>query len=325
MHCPQLKDLPKPPSLKTGWPWSEEVSQATDMMGDDQPWPCISIVTPSYNQGKFIEETIRSVLLQGYPNLEYIVMDGGSTDCSVEIIKKYEAWLTYWVSEPDHGQSHAINKGFEHAHGEILAWINSDDLYAPGAFRKIGQAVKDIRGSGSSWEGWLTGECLYWNVGTDEKVPLLPEAPPEEPIQLLRWRCPQRSSFWSKSCWDRVGPVSEDLHFAFDTEFFLRLVFSGYRPVLLPDVLALGRIHPECKTHRQKDSWGPEMSVVYDRLADFLQPAERVRVRRAVRADLARVRYRESRMRNRWLAAIAAGSKILWYSPPWNRQEGLPI
>jgi hypothetical protein len=119
--------------------------------------------------------------------------------------------------------------------------------------------------------------------------------------------------------------LSEDLHFAFDTEFFLRLVFLGYRPVLLPDVLAVGRIHRGCKTLSRREGWGPEMLVVYDRLADFLPSPERVKVRRAVRADLARVRYRESRMNNQWVAASVAASKILWYSPPWNRQEGLPL
>src|SRR5262249_19241824 len=93
--------------------------------------------TPSFNQGQFLEETIRSVLLQGYPNLEYLIIDGGSTDRSVEIIKKYEPWLAYWVSEPDRGQSHAINKGFKRATGEILAWLNSDDIYLPCTLIKV--------------------------------------------------------------------------------------------------------------------------------------------------------------------------------------------
>lgn len=100
-------------------------------MPDGKPWPKISIVTPSFNQGQYIEETIRSILLQGYPNLEYIVIDGGSTDGAVDVIRKYEKWLTYWVSEPDKGQADAINKGLERCTGEIFNWINSDDILLP--------------------------------------------------------------------------------------------------------------------------------------------------------------------------------------------------
>lgn len=325
MNCTGPKDLPSAPRGKVGWPWTAETTRLPEDMSKGQSWPRISVVTPSYNQGEFLEETIRSVLLQGYPDLEYIIIDGASTDHSVEIIKRYEPWLTYWVSEPDRGQSHAINKGFQHASGEILAWLNSDDIYLPGALWTIGNAVKHCREKDSKWNGWFMGGCIYENLVTQERKKLIPAQPPDDPLRRLSWRCPQRSSFWRKSYWDRVGPLSEDLHFAFDTEFFLRLVFSGHQPILLPEILALGRVHPECKTSRQREGWGPEMLVVYDRLADFLQLAERLRVRRAVRADLARVRYHESRRRNRWLATIAAGSKILWYSPPWNRQEGLPF
>jgi len=105
--------------------------------------PRLSVVTPSYNQGRFIEETIRSVLLQDYPNLEFIIIDGGSTDNTIEVIKKYETWLAYWVSESDRGQSHAINKGIIKATGEILFWLNSDDVVLPGAFKKIAGVFSD--------------------------------------------------------------------------------------------------------------------------------------------------------------------------------------
>ncbi|MBU2623743.1 MAG: glycosyltransferase [Proteobacteria bacterium] len=101
MCCPKIDELPSPPTGKIGWPWSEDSPQLQDRMPDDSPWPFISIVTPSFNQGKFLERAIRSVLLQGYQNLEYIVIDAGSTDNTLEIINKYEKWITYWVSEPD--------------------------------------------------------------------------------------------------------------------------------------------------------------------------------------------------------------------------------
>lgn len=117
---------------KQNWPYINPVDPEIYKSRTD--WPKISIVTCSYNQGHYIEETILSVLNQNYPNLEYIVIDGGSTDNTVEIIKKYEDRITYWVSEPDRGQAHAINKGFEKCTGEIIGWINSDDLYLEKCF-----------------------------------------------------------------------------------------------------------------------------------------------------------------------------------------------
>jgi glycosyltransferase involved in cell wall biosynthesis len=138
-----------------GWPWTEESSRLLSRTTEGSPWPRISIVTPSFNQGKFIEETIRSVLLQGYPNLEYFIMDGGSTDGSVEIIQKYSAWLAYWVSQTDHGQSDAIDQGLRLASGDFAAWINSDDLLCKDALvhhaSRIGFAPGTV----------YVGNCIY--------------------------------------------------------------------------------------------------------------------------------------------------------------------
>src|ERR1043166_2255932 len=117
VRCPRLKDLPDPLPNKAGWPWTEESNPPNNGTPVGPEWPCVTLVTPSFNQGEFIEETIRSVLLQGYPNLEYLVLDGGSTDNSVEIIKKYSPWLSYWVSETDAGQSDAVNRGLKRASG----------------------------------------------------------------------------------------------------------------------------------------------------------------------------------------------------------------
>ena len=123
-----IDQLPAPPKGKKGWPWTVQTDLPKETMPNGEPWPRISLVTPSYNQGRYIEETIRSVLLQNYPNLEYVIIDGGSTDETLAILQKYEHWLTYWASEPDHGQSHAINKGFQRCTGTILNWLCSDDI-----------------------------------------------------------------------------------------------------------------------------------------------------------------------------------------------------
>ncbi len=132
-----LKELPGPPPDKNGWPWTLESEKLPITMPGGLLWPKITIVTPSFNQGKFIEETIRSVLLQNYPNFEYILIDGGSTDESIDIIKTYSPWIKYWVSEPDKGQSDAINKGIRKGSGTFCTWINSDDMFCKNALYSL--------------------------------------------------------------------------------------------------------------------------------------------------------------------------------------------
>src|SRR5262244_3776597 len=134
-----ISELPPAPAGVEGWPWQADTETPFDH-SDLFDLPKISVITPSYNQARYIEETIRSVLLQGYPNLEYIIIDGGSSDQTTEIIKKYEPWLTYWVSEPDRGQSDAINKGFSKSTGRILNWLNSDDFLEKNALGRVATA-----------------------------------------------------------------------------------------------------------------------------------------------------------------------------------------
>src|SRR5262249_28310376 len=133
--------LPTPGNnLISGWPWTDARDPA--LYGSDGQWPKISVITPSYNQGHYLEQTIRSVLAQNYPNLEYIIIDGDSRDNSVDIIRKYSPHIRYWISEPDEGQTDALEKGFKRATGELAAWINSDDFYEKDAFYKVALQYK---------------------------------------------------------------------------------------------------------------------------------------------------------------------------------------
>lgn len=141
MRTPNLLDLPPPPPDKVGWPWTESGETLPPVRLDGSPWPSMSIVTPSFNQGSFLEETIRSILLQGYPALQYFIIDGKSNDDSLAVIKKYEPWLAGWVSERDKGQADAVNKGLARCSGEIFQFINSDDYLAPGALRAVAQSM----------------------------------------------------------------------------------------------------------------------------------------------------------------------------------------
>mgnify|MGYP001229792368 CR=1 FL=1 len=227
--------------------------------------PLVSIVTPSYNQAHFLEETIQSVLEQDYPNIEYIIIDGGSTDGSVNLIRKYEHRLAYWVSEPDKGQSQAINKGFARSHGQILAWLNSDDLYLPGALR---HAVWTLQRSEAS--GVVSGACGVISAdGHRIGVYRAPTRPPSVRSLLLNGNCiAQPSTFFRRSDFERVGGLDENLHYPMDLHLWLRLLsFTTLTPV--PRMLAAFRLHPLSKTMAQENATAwlrDELYVVNDYL-----------------------------------------------------------
>jgi glycosyltransferase involved in cell wall biosynthesis len=250
-RCPTLTQLPPPLSGKTGWPWTEESPQlpetmpvsSTGLRTDGSPWPRISIVTPSYDQGHFIEETIRSVLLQGYPNLEYIIIDGGSTDGSVEIIKKYEPWLTYWVSEKDEGQSHAINKGWQRSSGQILAWLNSDDILNAHALGEVASIWQQ-----DSRYGFISGATeLVDQSGVSEGKTFGSEFDLTETLITSQNCVAQQSTFMSHSALHCVGCLDIDLHMSMDWDLWLR-IGSRFPVKFVPHVWSRTRLWSDSKT-----------------------------------------------------------------------------
>ena len=246
--CPKtglLAELPPPPRDKKGWPWTEETEP--NIYSKKTDWPKITIVTPSYNQGHFLEETIRSVLLQNYPNLEYIILDAGSNDESVAIIKKYERWLSYWISEKDRGQSHAINKGLSIADGEFWQWINSDDRYFPNVFYKTAEILLESGKDtlyGGVYESTDDGNTKYSRVSFNVSKSSMIE--PNSAFNKDYYYKPE-ATILSVQLSKEVGGFREDFHNLFDGEFMLR--YTEKCNYIYTDILLMHyRIHEQTKT-----------------------------------------------------------------------------
>lgn len=209
-------------------------------------WPSISIVTPSYNQAEFLERTILSVLCQNYRNLEYIIIDGGSTDASVEIIKKYEKYLAYWVSESDQGQAEALNKGFLKSTGEILGWINSDDMYLPGAFWKTAEAFKK-----NEEAAIIYGD--YIKVDDNDRCIALRRQPSfDYRICLYAYlTVMQPASFFQRKAFFDVGELDSSFNYALDYDLILRLARRG-KVIHIKEYLAAFRLHSSSKSVTNK-------------------------------------------------------------------------
>jgi glycosyltransferase involved in cell wall biosynthesis len=222
--------------------------------------PLVSIVTPSYNQAAYLDETIRSVLEQDYANIEYVVIDGGSTDCSVDIIRRYADRLAFWVSEPDRGQAEAINKGFACTSGSVMAYLNSDDLYTPGAVRR----AVEVLGANQKL-GFVYAECdmIDSNGGYVRRY----GTRPFDRADLLRGGTyvPQPTVFWRRSAWDRVGPLRTDLRYAMDLDFWMK-IGAHYDVLYVPEVWAKYRLHETSKTVAEGPRFAREGPLVVDPL-----------------------------------------------------------
>lgn len=236
-------------------------------------WPRISIVVPSLDQGEFLGAALESVCAQAYPDLELIVVDGDSADGSREIIHRYEARLTWWVSEPDAGQSDAIAKGMRHATGALVNWLNADDLLLPGALVHVAEAYRradtdEVVLVGGAASVDACGHELARFLPHRTRTPVLPSAPPlENGIQA--------STFLSRSAWDRVGGVDVGLDFAMDIDLYLRCGGLGIPFVAVDEVIAAYRHHPRTKSRsRWRESVAEKREVLHRHLA-LLPPSQR--------------------------------------------------
>ncbi len=279
MRCPRLNELPPPPAGKTGWPWTEECAQMPDMRSDGRGWPKISIVTPNYNYGSFIEETIRSILLQGYPDLEYLVIDGASTDFSMDIVRKYEKWISFCVSEKDSGQASAINKGLKKCTGILVNWINSDDLLTPGSLRILGDL------SAQNPQAIIAGACRNFSADKPDEVIVNSGLNAESLIAFWRNKTVfhQPSIFVPAAAIRKAGYLDEAFRFCFDHDWLIRLTrVCGV--VYTRQVLADFRLHDLSKTVSQTPLFLGEreqISKKYWSVSDPGMPGEWERYRRS--------------------------------------------
>jgi GT2 family glycosyltransferase len=259
-----LEKLSDKDGTENQWPWADELNRID--YSSEIEWPKISIITPSFNQHQFIEKTIRSVLLQNYPNLEFIIMDGESTDGSVEVIKKYASKLTYWVSQADAGQSDAINRGFEKATGEIFAWLNTDDYYLPGALKTV--ALTYLNNTDAAVQAWVgtadkvneKGKLIYHSSLTDLSLE-----------SFYHWRNPQKpegkgnflqpACFFTSKAWKEAGPLDLELEYCMDVALWLRMAKEfKFAPISKKLAIAVG--HSQAKTTKDREKTTAEVALV---------------------------------------------------------------
>lgn len=243
------------------------------MISDLRGAPKISIVMPSYNQGRYLDQAIRSILDQEYPDFELIVMDGGSTDDSVDVIKSHSASIAYWQSEKDEGQSDAINRGLERATGQIMCWLNSDDVFLPGALNAVGHAF-----SSDPDLNWLTGYHVKFGHNLVSWHRNL-----HPPRTLVDWlvACPvaQPSTFWRRTLYERFGALDTKFHYALDYEYWVRFAFGGEVLRLIERPLSGFRLHGDSKTVQSQSKFRSEEETLREMYAPQLSASERRRLR----------------------------------------------
>lgn len=274
MRCPSLNELPPPPAGKTGWPWTEASPALPERMPSGDEWPRISIVTPNYNYGHFLEETIRSILLQGYPDIQYIITDGMSVDNSVEVIKKYEKWLDYWVSEKDKGQTNAINKGLRRCRGEIFNWINSDDQLFPGALFEIARLWNKHQ-----HPDMLVGNGMSFEVASGKELYRVQPKIIKKPWDLIKYGqvglgISQSNAFFKLSVVRDIGYLKEDLEYCFDWALYLQVVLNlrqKFKMSITSALISKSLVHCDAKTVKNTSSFAKEgykfLQEIYPKLS----------------------------------------------------------
>lgn len=251
-----LRNLPD--VSKTGWPWTADLPDLSAL----EEVPRISVVTPSFNQADFLEATIRSVVLQNYPDLEYVVMDGGSTDGSVEIIKRYESWIDRWVSQPDQGQSHALNQGFKHCSGDLATFVNSDDMLAPGALVEHAETVgyePDTIYVGDCRVVGPEGETIKMHTSQVRSFEDWADVPNVWRARPKQKHIVQMETLFPLDLYKEVGGLNEDLGYAMDYELWGELLLAGAEIEYTGIDMGRFRKHEAQKT---TDRWGHTKSIV---------------------------------------------------------------